>query len=140
VKISERYFADMMTGRVIENGRPKGLRPSEWAYYGTPARPRHQDPGLYVRVGLDGGNIGWKAGVRRVVLTYTDTRTGARPFREDVTAGAKTLLPPVPHGRYRVCVTSAASRTYRRGRTCDTYRVRYDSAQASNWRLAHSQA
>jgi hypothetical protein len=50
------------------------------------------------------------------------------------------LLPPVPHGRYRVCVTSAASRTYRRGRTCDTYRVRYDSAQASNWRLAHPQA
>ncbi len=138
-KVSEAYFTDMMTGRVLENGKPKGLLRREWAFYGTPTHPRHQDPGLYVRVGTDGGNIGWNPGVQRLILTYTDAHSGRRAYREDVTRGASTLLPPVPHGLYRVCLSSAASLRYRAGRTCDTWRVRYDSAQAANWRLAHPQ-
>lgn len=30
------WFADMMTGRVVENGLSKGILQSEWAYFGTP--------------------------------------------------------------------------------------------------------
>jgi hypothetical protein len=128
VGFSEAYFADMMTGRVVENGKRKGLLPREWAYYGTPTRPRHQNPGLYVRVGLDGGNVGWSPGVKRVLLTYTHIASGRVAYRQDITNGATTLLPPVPPG---VCVRSEASLRFRAGRACDVWRVRPGSAQAT---------
>lgn len=40
-----RYFADMMSGRVRENGKLLGIKPGQWAYYGTPTRPLHQPSG-----------------------------------------------------------------------------------------------
>jgi hypothetical protein len=33
------YFADMMKGKVPENGTLKGIQPDEWAKQGTPAKP-----------------------------------------------------------------------------------------------------
>ena len=35
------WFADMMTGRVVENGVSKGILQPEWAYFGTPLNPLH---------------------------------------------------------------------------------------------------
>jgi hypothetical protein len=130
--VDVRYFADLMTGRVLEGTTPRGILPDEWAYYGTPAHPHHQDPGLFVRVRTN--NAGWNHGVRRVVLTYADARSGRRAYRRVVTHGGWTLTPPMRPGLYRVCLTSAAGDRYVAGRFCDTYRVRRSSAQARAWR------
>jgi hypothetical protein len=35
------WFADLMTGRVVENGLGKGILQPEWAYFGTPLNPLH---------------------------------------------------------------------------------------------------
>ncbi len=105
--VDERYLADLMTGRVTEGTTPRGILPEEWAYYGTPAHPHHQDPGLFVRVRTN--NAGWNHGVPPVVLTYADARTGRRAYRRVVTHGGWTLTPPMRPGLYRVCLTSAAA-------------------------------
>jgi hypothetical protein len=129
--IDERYFADLMTGRVMEGTTARGILPDEWAYSGTPMHAHHQNPGLFVRVRTN--NAGWNPGVRRVVFTYADAGSGRRVYRRDVTHGGWTLTPPVPAGLYRVCLTSGASDRYVAGRYCDTYRVRRSSAQARAW-------
>jgi hypothetical protein len=129
--VDETYFADLMSGRVRENGTPRGIMRDEWTYYGTPMHPHHQDPGVFVRVRTN--NAGWNRGVRRVVFTYADARTRRRTYRRDVTHGGWTLTPPMRAGLYRVCLTSAASDRYLAGRYCDTFRVRRASEQARAW-------
>jgi hypothetical protein len=35
------YFRNLMRGRVIVDGAPRGILHDEWRYFGTPRRPRH---------------------------------------------------------------------------------------------------
>jgi hypothetical protein len=37
--VNSGYFSDLMTGRVREQGALLGIRPGDWARYGTPAHP-----------------------------------------------------------------------------------------------------
>ena len=50
--VNESYFTDMLQGKVLENGRPKGLLPQDYVIEGTPAHPRRQY--LVVSSRLDG--------------------------------------------------------------------------------------
>lgn len=40
--VNERYFSDMLQGKVPENGQLKGLLPQDYAVEGTPAHPRRE--------------------------------------------------------------------------------------------------
>ena len=40
--VIEPYFADMLQGRVLENGQPRGLLPEDYRREGTPAHPKRK--------------------------------------------------------------------------------------------------
>ena len=48
--VDGRYFYDMLNRNVRESGVRVGMRPDEWAYYGTPRRPRHDVMDMWRRV------------------------------------------------------------------------------------------
>jgi hypothetical protein len=50
--VNEPYFADMLQGKVLESGQPKGLLPQDYAIEGTPAHPRRKS--LTVPSRIDG--------------------------------------------------------------------------------------
>jgi hypothetical protein len=48
--VVEPYFADMLQGKVLENGQPKGLLPQDYLVEGTPAHPKRRFLALQMHI------------------------------------------------------------------------------------------
>ena len=118
------WFADLMTGKVVEDGVAKGLPPDQWAYQGTPEHPRHLDPELYVSVDY-----------RNVYVESRFTGEARLTFSHQGTAVLDTVLPVVDGmeassrldtsrlGSWTVCVTTPEVQEFRTATQCRDYRV-----------------
>lgn len=128
-----RYFADMMTGRVVENGQPKGLPREQWGLQGTPTHPRNADPKL---------SITYDTATRQVTLTgrsgpasVTISRLSGQTIRAIPTTLAAGQFARVPvgllgAGSYNACLDTPASLEFRAGHVCTTFTAATDSGTA----------
>jgi hypothetical protein len=114
----EHYFADMMQGRVLENGSPRGIQPDEWTLQGTPAHPLIQHPTVTFtspKIGVMGVEI--PPGLAGLA---TATYEGGSPTTSQtigLATAQSTIQLPGP-GNWNVCVKSPGSEAFYRSERC----------------------
>jgi hypothetical protein len=123
----EHYFADMMQGKVAENGLTRGIEPDEWALQGTPAHPIIQDlrffvsaVGAHITVGLP-ANLDVPANVQVLSsqgAVVASGSTQASTLDLDVHSG----------GSYSVCASLTASERYRAQDVCEPLYISGDAS------------
>ena len=113
--VNEHYFSDMMQGRVIENGQPKGMLPADWQRDGDPAHPRRQPtPPWTSNYAPDGSKLTVTIpasydGTAQITFSRAD---GTVITTESHGSGAWDFVAPA-EGRYYVCVTQPSTEHFR---------------------------
>ena len=121
--VSERYFADLMSGNVSDRGKLTGIKPEQWDDYGKPSAVRNrptlisldvnaEDYGIYADVA--------EGGARTVTLTLADAagkQIGSRVFRS---GGVWRPSQLARGGRFTVCASVGSNGEYGPARTCVT--------------------
>ena len=128
------YFAEMMSGRVLEpDGSKRGILPHEYGYFGTPRHPLHVDPGLSVE--MQEGHVTASANDvdGPVVLTLTNTATNQVVLQRAVRP--EESVQPAP-GHYRACASFAGTTRFRPAEACTTGTIHADVAKLISVRKA----
>jgi hypothetical protein len=122
-EINEAYFADLMQGRVLENGAPKGIQPDEWSLQGTPADPLIHSAELGIGVdGLD-FHVEFPADLGAPVHVTVTGATGSAILDTTITRPGTRFSLPGP-GSWTICLSSPGSEHYYPGENCIDERVR----------------
>jgi hypothetical protein len=126
------YFADMMTGKVMEDGRPKGLPVDQWAYQGTPAHPLHRTPELVVGYDVVKGRLATWGPAGAGQLKLTDA-AGRIVWQRAVTLTGSLVTEPavldVGSGTFQLCLDTPESAAWVAGHVCRTVKIAPDYAE-----------
>jgi hypothetical protein len=127
--VNETYFADLMQGKVPENGTYKGIQPDEWSLQGTPANPLIQHADALITRLRDGTLLP----VFPAALSGNVRLTIARPegpvASEHVLSATRGEFVLPGAGLWKVCLVSPGSENYYRFEHCS---LRYGTTL--NWR------
>jgi hypothetical protein len=118
--VNERYFADLLSGRVVENGQPKGIQPDDWTNYGTPRSPRHADPQLSLSSSADyvGVDVADRDAVAPLEFTLVDAAGTVVDRQRAVRARDFAAPAGTAPGEYQLCVDFAGNERYRAAHAC----------------------
>jgi hypothetical protein len=109
---NEKYFADMMQGKVGENGSLRGIQPDEWALQGTPRAPLIQHADTQVRVTADGHvRVTIPEGLANLMQLSVLDAAGQTIHQETLTSSSSEFDLPEA-GRWNVCFDSNGSESY----------------------------
>lgn len=124
-----RWYGDVLAGRVIENGVPKGILPSEFISFGVPTAAFSADPSLAVSYDPQGktfkaiadphysGNV--------VVSITTNGQTTTETLEMENGFAFKKLS--LPTGTHQVCLSTERISPFRAATACQDVVVKPDT-------------
>jgi hypothetical protein len=112
----EHYFADILQGKVVENGTMLGITPDEWGLQGTPAHPIIKSFSWQLTAVPGGARLTMPDDLDQPVTVQV-----LNPQAEVVTSltgQQRTFDLPIPPGRWSICLSNPGSEHYRAARGC----------------------